>query len=105
MFNTFKKCCGIVAMFALYLYSAPAAFAQCDGVELTIELTYDSWPEESSWSLMDASGAEVAAGDAYSSGALAADGSTETIVACVANDACYTLTVSDDTAMEEPITR
>ena len=95
MFNTFKKCCGIVAMFALYLYSAPAAFAQCDGVELTIELTYDNWPEESSWSLMDASGAEVAAGDAYSSGALAADGSTETIVACVANDACYTLTVSD----------
>ena len=94
MFNTFKKCCGIVAMFALYLYSAPAAFAQCEGVELSITLDYDSWPEESSWSLTS-DGVEVASGDAYTGGALAADGSSETVVACVANEACYTFTMSD----------
>lgn len=95
MFNTFTKCCGIVAMFALYLYSAPAAFAQCEGVELSITLDYDSWPEESSWSLTS-DGVEIASGDAYTGGELAADGSSETVVACVANDACYTFTMSDD---------
>ena len=94
MFNTFKKCCGIVAMFALYLYSAPTAFAQCDGVELSITLDYDSWPEESSWSLTS-DGVEIASGDAYTGGELAADGSSETVVACVANDACYVFTMSD----------
>ena len=81
-------------MFALYLYSAPAAFAQCDGVELSITLDYDSWPEESSWSLTS-DGVEVASGDAYTGGELAADGSSETVVACVANDACYVFTMSD----------
>ena len=82
-------------MFALYFYSAPAAFAQCDGVELSIMLDYDSWPEESSWSLTS-DGVEVASGDAYTGGELAADGSSETVVACVANDACYTFTMFDD---------
>ncbi len=81
-------------MFALYLYSAPAAFAQCDGVELSITLDYDSWPEESSWSLTS-DGVEIASGDAYTGGELAADGSSETVVACVANDACYVFTMSD----------
>ncbi|MDA1337048.1 MAG: hypothetical protein O2818_09195 [Bacteroidetes bacterium] len=84
-------------MFALYLYSAPAAFAQCDGVELSIELNYDSWPEESSWTLSMDDGTVVASGDAYdSTGALAADGSSETISVCVSNDACYTFTMNDD---------
>ena len=94
MFNTFKKCCGIVAMCALYLYSAPAAFAQCEGVELSITLDYDFWPEESSWSLTS-DGVEVASGDAYTGGELAGDNASETVVACVADDACYVFTMSD----------
>ena len=47
-------------MFALFLYSAPAAFGQCDANEVTLSLTFDSWPEEAGWSITDADGAEVA---------------------------------------------
>ena len=88
MFNTFKKCCGIVAMFALYLYSAPAAFAQCDGTELTITLDFDAWADEASWDLSSDSGEIIA------SGVGTVNNSTETATACVA-DGCYTFTMND----------
>ena len=93
MFNTFTKCCSIVAMFALFLYSAPAAFGQCDANEVTLSLTFDSWPEEAGWSITDADGVEVAyaaAGD-Y---ATVPDGGSVDATACLA-DGCYTLAVTD----------
>lgn len=90
MFNTFKKCCGIVAMFALYFYSAPVALAQCDGVELSIAIDYDSWADESSWEL-DLEG-EILASGAGESGD---SNTTETVLACVPNNACYTLYTYD----------
>ena len=93
MFNTFTKCCSIVAMFALFLYSAPAAFGQCDANEVTLSLTFDNWPEEAGWSITDADGVEVAyaaAGD-Y---ATVPDGGSVDATACLA-DGCYTLAVTD----------
>ena len=86
MFNTFKKCCGIVAMFALYLYSAPAAFAQCDANEVTLTLVFDNYASETGWSITDADGTEVAGA--------ASGAATESAVACLA-DGCYTLTMTD----------
>ena len=94
MFNTFTKCCSIVAMFALFLYSAPAAFGQCDANEVTLSLTFDNYPEEAGWSINDASGMEVAAGP-IGSYATEADYSTVVATACLA-DGCYTLAVLDD---------
>ena len=90
MFNTFKKCCGIVAMFALYFYSAPVALAQCDGVELSITIDYDSWADESSWSLTS-DGVEIASG----AGEGGDSNTVETVLACVSDNACYTFTGSD----------
>lgn len=86
MFNTFKKCCGIVAMFALYFYSAPAAFAQCDANEVTLTLVFDNYPSETGWSITDADGNEVAGAPQGTA--------TESAVACLA-DGCYTLTMTD----------
>jgi len=89
MFNTFKKCCGIVAMFALYLYSAPAAFAQCDANEVSLALVFDNYASETGWSITDADGNEVA-GDPQGT----FSGESADIVACLA-DGCYTLTMTD----------
>jgi hypothetical protein len=89
MFNTFKKCCGIVAMFALYFYSAPAAFAQCEeGIELTITLEFDNYASEASWDLTSESGEIIASGFGTTAG-------SETVSACAPNDACYTFTMND----------
>ena len=94
MFNTFTKCCGIVAMFALYLYSAPAAYGQCDANEVTLSLTFDFWPEEAGWSITDADGVEVASATAGDY-----DGATTaTATACLA-DGCYTLAITDRIVM------
>ena len=41
-------------MFALYFYSAPAAFAQCDANEVTMTLVFDNYPSETGWSITDA---------------------------------------------------
>ena len=90
MFNTFTKCCSILAMFALYFYSAPAAYAQdCDANELTLELVFDGYAEETSWDIADAAGNLIASGGDYAPGTVSA---TET--ACLA-DGIYTLTMYD----------
>ena len=90
MFNTFTKCCSIIAMFALYFYSAPAAYAQdCDANELTLELVFDGYAEETSWDIADAAGNLIASGGDYAPGTASA---TET--ACLA-DGIYTLTMYD----------
>ena len=75
-------------MFALYLYSAPAAFAQCDGTELTITLDFDSFAAEASWELTSDSG------DIIASGVGTVNNSSETATACV-TDGCYTFTMND----------
>jgi hypothetical protein len=76
-------------MFALYLYSAPAAFAQCDdgSIELNISFEYDNYPDETSWYLLDASGAAILS--VYDGGAF------DDYYQCVADGACYTLVVED----------
>ena len=90
MFNTFTKCCSIIAMFALYFYSAPAAYAQdCDANELTLELVFDGYADETSWDIADAAGNIIASGGDYAYGTASA---TET--ACLA-DGIYTFTMYD----------
>ena len=90
MFNTFTKCCSIIAMFALYFYSAPAAYAQdCDANELTLELVFDGYATETSWDIADAAGNIIASGGDYAYGTASA---TET--ACLA-DGIYTFTMYD----------
>ena len=92
MFNTFKKCCGIVAMLALYLYSAPVAFAQCGGIEVTVDLVYDNYPTETTWNITDA------AGNILASGAGASGDTEATATACLVDNACYTFTIEDQYA-------
>ena len=90
MFNTFTKCCGILAMFALYFYSAPAAYGQCDANEVTLSLTFDSYASETSWEITDGSGAVIAsaASGSYTGGSV-----DETL--CLLDGCSYTLTMSD----------
>ena len=62
----------------------------CDGTEVSLSLTFDSWPEEAGWAITDDTGAEVvgAAAGAYAG---ASDAVAE---ACLA-EGCYTLVVTD----------
>jgi len=92
MFNTFKKCCGIVAMFALYFYSAPAAFAQCADNEVTLTLVFDNYASETGWSIVDANGNAVAGAGSGSYAGM--NGGTATPTACLP-DGCYSLVMSD----------
>jgi hypothetical protein len=58
---------------------------------LTLSITFDNYPSETSWSLLNDAGATVATGGPYGSQPA---GSTLNIPLCVPND-CYTLTVND----------
>ena len=90
MFNTFTKCCSIIAMFALYFYSAPAAHAQdCDANDVTLDLVFSNYASELSWEITDAGSNVVATGGPYSYGDVSAQE-----VACLA-DGTYTLTMID----------
>jgi hypothetical protein len=75
-------------MFALYFYSAPAAFAQCDANEVTLEIVFDNYSSETSWDIADD------AGNILASGAYAAGTATATETACL-SDGMYTLTMYD----------
>ena len=75
-------------MFALYFYSAPAAFAQCDANEVTLEIVFDTYSSETSWDIADDAG-NILASNGYDAGTPSA---TET--ACLA-DGMYTLTMYD----------
>ena len=89
MFNTFKKCCGIVAVFALYFYSGPTAQGQCDLWEYTLQLNFDQWAGETSWAVFPEGSSEaIAEGDGYSGQSTA----TESI--CLP-DGCFDLVVYD----------
>ena len=63
----------------------------CTDNEVTINITFDNYPEETSWSLVNDSGATIATG-AYSKSN--ADGSTVSETLCLPDD-CYTFTIKD----------
>ena len=63
----------------------------CSGTNVTVSITFDNYPEETSWTLKNSSGSTVASGGTYAS---QADGSTLNIPVCLANG-CYDFTISD----------
>jgi len=63
----------------------------CNGTEVTLSITFDNYPEETSWTLTNDAGQTVESGGTYGS---QADGSTLTIDLCLVDD-CYTFTMND----------
>ncbi|MGB1318448.1 MAG: zinc metalloprotease, partial [Flavobacteriales bacterium] len=64
----------------------------CDGdTEVTVSITFDNYPEETSWSITNSSGATVASGGTYGS---EPDGSTFTEAVCLPNG-CYDFIIND----------
>jgi hypothetical protein len=63
----------------------------CNGTEVTVTITLDNYPEETSWSLLNANGATVASGGTYAG---QADGSTVSGTYCLP-DGCYDFTIND----------
>ena len=63
----------------------------CNDNELNIDIVFDNYPEETSWSIVNSSGTTVASSN-YSTAN--ADGSSTTEKLCLPND-CYTFTISD----------
>ena len=62
----------------------------CHGVEVTVSLTFDNYPEETSWQISDG-GTVLASGGTYPT---APDGSSLAVVECLP-EACYTFTIFD----------
>lgn len=58
---------------------------------VTLSITFDNYPEETSWDIKDSGGGTVASGGTYGS---QADGSTLVIPLCLA-DACFDFTIYD----------
>ena len=72
------------------------AFSISDGsapscVATTLSITFDNYPEETSWEITNASGTVVFSGGTYGS---QADGSTLNIPMCI-DEGCYTFTMKD----------
>ncbi len=63
----------------------------CSGTEVSISITLDNYPEETSWVIRNSSGSAVASGGTYGS---QPDGSTVTITECL-SDGCYDFIISD----------
>lgn len=63
----------------------------CDGTEVTVSITLDNYPEETSWTITNAGGAVVASGGTYAS---QPDGSTVSGTYCLP-DGCYDFTIND----------
>ena len=63
----------------------------CSDNEVNVSITFDNYPEETSWSLTNAGGSTVASGSYSTSNA---DGSTVTEDLCLP-DGCYTFTIND----------
>ncbi|MFT6358044.1 MAG: hypothetical protein ACJAYJ_002265 [Saprospiraceae bacterium] len=63
----------------------------CTGTFVNVSITLDNYPEETSWSLTNASGAVVASGGTYAS---QPDGSTVAIETCLP-DGCYDFQIND----------
>ncbi len=65
--------------------------AGCTDTEVTLSITLDNYPEETSWTLTNDAGQTVASGGTYGA---QPDGSTVTESLCLADD-CYTFTILD----------
>jgi subtilisin family serine protease len=63
----------------------------CNGTDVTLSITLDNYPEETSWTLTNDAGATVESGGTYGS---QPDGSTVTFDFCLVDD-CYTFTILD----------
>lgn len=63
----------------------------CSDNEVTLTITFDNYPEETSWAIVTDGGTTVAS-ESYSTSN--ADGSTVTETLCLPND-CYTFTIND----------
>ncbi|MEM7574634.1 MAG: S8 family serine peptidase [Bacteroidota bacterium] len=71
--------------------SCPSCPTGCNGTEVTLSITLDNYPEETSWVITNDGGSVVASGGTYGS---SPDGSTITESICLADD-CYTFTIND----------
>ena len=69
----------------------PACPTGCNGTEVTLSITLDNYPEETSWTITNDGGVTVASGGTYGS---SPDGSTITENICLVDD-CYTFTIND----------
>ncbi len=69
---------------------ADCAPCTCDGVEVTVTVNFDNYPEETSWEISSGN-TTVFNGGTYPN---APDGSTSSFSQCLA-DGCYTFTMSD----------
>ncbi|MFM2195136.1 MAG: hypothetical protein RL092_736, partial [Bacteroidota bacterium] len=72
----------------------PVAFAAEGTTHVMIDILFDRYPEESSWSITDDAGVVVAAVD-YGAGTLPADNSTKIEHVYLPSTGCYTFTAVD----------
>ncbi|MEM9258151.1 MAG: S8 family serine peptidase, partial [Bacteroidota bacterium] len=69
----------------------PSCPTGCNGTEVTLSITLDNYPEETSWVITNDAGTTIASGGTYGS---SPDGSTITENICLVDD-CYTFTIND----------
>ncbi|MUU79002.1 immunoglobulin-like domain-containing protein [Winogradskyella endarachnes] len=81
---------GDMAVDAVSLSTGGGSGTTCSDVSLSI--TLDNYPEETAWSLVNASGSTIASGGTYGS---QADGSTLTIDVGCLDDGCYDFVITD----------
>lgn len=81
---------GDMAIDAVSLSTGGGSGSTCSDVSLSI--TFDNYPEETAWSIVNASGSTIASGGTYGS---QADGSTLTIDVGCLDDGCYDFIITD----------
>jgi hypothetical protein len=81
---------GDMAVDAVNLSTGGGTSPSCSNV--TLSITFDNYPEETAWSLKNASGTTVASGGTYGS---QADGSTLNINVGCLDDGCYDFVITD----------
>ena len=81
---------GDMAVDAINLSTGGGTGPTCSNVSLS--LTFDNYPEETAWSVINASGSTVASGGTYDS---QADGSTLNISVGCLDDGCYDFIITD----------
>jgi len=74
--------------------SAPIAFAADGTTHVKLDILFDRYPEESSWSITDDAGIVVASAD-YSAAPIPADNSTKIVDVFLPSTGCYTFTATD----------
>jgi hypothetical protein len=74
--------------------TAPIAFAADGTTHVKLDILFDRYPEESSWTITDDAGTVVASAD-YSAAPLPADNSTKIVDVYLPSTGCYTFTATD----------